>query len=244
MNRSQSAIGRLAARRHLILASLSFAALVLQAAACTQRPLPPDAPVASTAGPDDERLRSLHLTRVVPWQVEEACAEAERLSTADVLCPTLIPAVPIGTEKGASYGSIIAEPEPRVYMLNFDKDFFGRPRNCGEPTAVGNCPGIKHWIVGAGPTALVEKWVLSDFSHEVSGDAELVLELTRAGWPVSIYQFPRYPAGGVNGSHTGAFIEVGDEMVFATVHGRQYLHIEAAIEMARELADRAAQGSD
>jgi NADPH-dependent ferric siderophore reductase len=45
-----------------------------------------------------------------------------------------------------------------------------------------------------------------------------------------------FPAGGPNGGHWAAFIQVGDEIVFASLHGRRYL--DAAVEMALALADR------
>ena len=44
----------------------------------------------------------------------------------------------------------------------------------------------------------------------------------------------RNPAGGPNGGHWAAFIQAGDEVVFASPHERRY--VEAAIEMALVLA--------
>jgi hypothetical protein len=59
----------------------------------------------------------------------------------------------------------------------------------------------------------------------------------RAAGRVPICRFPRYPAGGANGSHRAALVEIGDEVVFASVHGEGY--VDAAVQMAVDLAIRA-----
>jgi hypothetical protein len=195
----------------------------------------PDAPRL-----DADQLLELGLTREIPDQVLEACAEARRLASVRVLCPRVIPNIPITHTKG-SYGSIVFADQPRVYMLSFDKDFFNPPQDCGEAQAQGNCPGVKHWIVGGGDAGVVEKWILTDLANEVKGDAELMESREVDDRLVLIYRFPTYPAGGVNGSHGAAVVEVGEETVFASLHGRRY--VEAAVEMALDLADQAAGSS-
>lgn len=188
---------------------------------------------ASEPGTRDERARlsQLGLTTTIPSQVKEACAEARRLATVRVLCPLVIPNVRITKMKG-SFGSIVFDAEPRVYMLNFDKDFFG-----STPPP----PGVRHWIAGSGKASIVEKWILTDFANEVEGDAELLRTEQVRGHEIRIYAFPRYPAGGVNGSHVGAFVQVGDEIVFASLHGSRYE--DAAVEMAVSLAEQVANAA-
>jgi hypothetical protein len=179
---------------------------------------------ASTSGPvsrlDAARLRRLELTYEIPAQVREACAEAGRLASVRVICPRLIPDVPLTRSEGL-WGSIVAHDDPRFYMLTFNN---------------GGLPGGKrHWITGGGKASVVEKWVLTDFQNVVKGDPRLVRTMTVRGRRVSIYHFPPYPAGGPNGGHWAAFIQVGDEIVFASPHERRY--VEAAVAMALALAD-------
>jgi hypothetical protein len=54
------------------------------------------------------------------------------------------------------------------------------------------------------------------------------------GHKVLVYRFPRFPAGGMNGSHWAAFVTVGNYTVFASLHGKSY--VDAAIQMALDLA--------
>src|SRR6266508_5398281 len=63
----------------------------------------------------------------------------------------------------------------------FDKDCFNPTQDCGEAQEQGNCPCVKHWIVGGGDAGVVEKWILTDFANEVKGDAELM-----ESWEVDI----------------------------------------------------------
>jgi hypothetical protein len=176
---------------------------------------------------DASRLHELGLTRKVPRQVQQACAEARRLSSVRVVCPKLIPDVPLTKIEGLG-GSITFQAEPRVYMVSFNNagGFFNRPLE-----------GVEHWIVGGGKAGLVEKWILTDFANEAKGDPVLVRTLSREGRRIRVYRFPTYPAGGPNGSHWAAFVRVGDELLFASLHGRRY--VPAAIEMALDLAEHA-----
>jgi hypothetical protein len=171
---------------------------------------------------DSTRLRELELTYEIPAQVREACAEARRLARVRVVCPRLIPDVPLTRIEGL-WGSVVVDTEPRFYMLSFNN---------------GGLPGGKrHWITGGGKADVVEKWVLTDFQNEVEGDPKLVRTMTVGGRRISIYHFPPFPAGGPNGGHWAAFIRIGDETVFASPHERRYL--EAAVEMALALAEQA-----
>jgi hypothetical protein len=168
---------------------------------------------------DPARLRELELTYEIPALVREACAGARRQATVRVVCPPLIPDVPLTNSPGL-WGSVGFSDEPRFYMLSFNN---------------GGLPGGKrHWIVGGGKASVVEKWVLTDFTNAVKGDPVLVRTTTVRGRRVSIYRFPPHPAGGPNGGHWAAFIQVGDEIVFASPHERRY--VEAAVEMALALA--------
>jgi hypothetical protein len=206
--------------------------------ACTHKaPGPRETSTPDASRLDAGQLLELGLTREIPNQVLEACAEARRLATVRVLCPELVPNIPITNMEG-SYGSIVPTAQTHVYMLSFDKDFFNPPQDCGEAQAQGNCPGVKHWIVGGGDAGVVEKWILTDFANEVKGDPELMESREVDDRLVLIYRFPSYPAGSVNGSHWAAFVQVADETVFASLHGERY--VEAAVAMALDLADQAA----
>jgi hypothetical protein len=189
--------------------------------------------VACTPRPDREasskertlpaaRLRELELTYSVPAQVREACAEARRLASVRVICPRLIPDVPL-TKLDGLWGSIVFDAEPRFYMLSFNN---------------GGLPGGKrHWLVGGGRPRFVAEWVLTDRANEVRGNPELIQAESVNGRRVEIYRFPPFPAGGPNGGHWAAFVNVRNEYVFASLHGRRWL--DASIEMALDLARRA-----
>jgi hypothetical protein len=176
---------------------------------------------------DAARLRQLGLTRTISGLVRRACAQARAHAIIPVLCPKLIPDVPLADIEGL-WGGGGPSDERRLYEMGFNNagGYFGSPLK-----------GVEHWIVGGGEASAVEKWVLTDFSHEVPGNAELIRTARVAGWTVRIYRFPEYPAGGQHGSHWAAVVRVEDKMVFASLHGESY--IEAAVEMAVDLADQA-----
>jgi hypothetical protein len=105
-------------RIHLAgLGTVTLVTLLLMPQGCTQQNASPGAGARPS-------LQELGLTAAIPDQVRMACAEARRLATVRVICPRLIPDVRI-TEMQGSFGSIVFDAEPRVYMLSFDKDFFG-----------------------------------------------------------------------------------------------------------------------
>jgi hypothetical protein len=169
---------------------------------------------------DSARLKELDLTYDVPPLVRKACVDASRRAAVRVVCPPLVPDVPLTRSLGL-WGSSVPHDDPRFYMLSFNN---------------GGLPGGKrHWIAGGGKAGAVEKWVLTDFDNVVKGNPTLVRTTTMRGRRVSIYHFPPYPAGGPNGGHWAAFIRLGDEMVFASPHERRY--VPAAVEMALALAE-------
>jgi hypothetical protein len=175
---------------------------------------------------DAARLNQLGLTLAIPGRVRTACEEARQRATVRVLCPKLIPDVPLFTPGAGLHGPISFEPT--YYMLSFNN---------------GNPPGpARHWIVGGGLARAVEKWVLTDVANEIKGNPKLVRRREVDAQQVLIYRFPPFPAGGPNGGHWAAFVRVGrDEMVLASPHGRRY--VDAAVEMALNLAEAAeAQG--
>jgi hypothetical protein len=93
-------------------------------------------------------LAELELTHEIPAQVRQACAGARRLASVDVICPRLIPDVPL-TRSAGLWGATVFHDEPRFYEMTFNN---------------GGLPGGKrHWITGGGEASVVEKWVLTDF---------------------------------------------------------------------------------
>lgn len=169
---------------------------------------------------DNARLSRLSLTHDIPAQVRRVCAEASRAATVRVICPKVIPDAPI-----RSSGPTVPLDERRFYELDFN--------TAGPPGRV------QHWITGGGQADVVERWVLTDHFNEVKGNAKLVRQADVAGRRVRIYRYPPYPAGGPNGSHWAAFVKVGDELVFASIHGRR--HVSTAVAMAVDLAWQAAR---
>jgi hypothetical protein len=173
------------------------------------------------------RLRQLGLTRDVPAPVTRACTEARRAATVRVICPRLIPDAPLSRIAGLGGGAMVLLDERRFYELDFN--------------SAGGRAGkrVQHWITGGGQAGVVKRWVLTDGANEVKGNPTLVRQVDIAGRRVHVYRYPPYPAGGINGSHWAAFVTVGDELVFASVHGRRY--VDAAVAMAVDLAEQAAR---
>jgi hypothetical protein len=184
-------------------------------AACSGETGPTEPRVSSDAA----RLSRLGLTTEIPGRVRSVCARASERATVRVICPELIPDVPLFTPGAGLHGDY--SYRPTYYMLTF---------NNGDP------PGpARHWIVGGGRAGAVEKWVLTDIANATKGDPELVERRDAGSREVSIYRFPPYPAGGPNGGHWAAFVRVGGgQVVFASLHGKQY--VDAAVEMALSLA--------
>jgi hypothetical protein len=139
-----------------------------------------------------------------------------------VLCPEIIPDIPLFTPGAGLHGFISSRPT--YYMLSF---------NNGDP------PGpARHWIVGGGLARAVERWVLTDAVNEIKGNPEFVGTRNADGRRVLIYRFPPFPAGGPNGGHWAAFVRVGrGEMVFASLHGAR--NVDAGVVMALGLAKEA-----
>jgi hypothetical protein len=97
-----------------------------------------------------------------------------------------------------------------------------------------NGPGYIHWIAGTGTAQAVRVNLLSDGLNVVKGLPRMIRRSHVDGYTVTTYEYPLYPAGGPNGSHTAAFVVCGDLRVFASIHGHG--HERAATEMAVDLA--------
>lgn len=192
--------------------------LSLPAGACWGEKSPSE-PRPST---DADRLSHLELTSEIPSRVRAACDRARKRASVRVLCPELIPDVPLFTPGARLHGPISFDPT--YYMLSF---------NNGDP------PGpARHWIVGGGLARALEKWVLTDVANAIKGNPKLVGRRDVDARQVLIYRFPPFPAGGPNGGHWAAFVRVSrDEMVFASLHGKRY--VDAAVEIALDLAKQA-----
>jgi hypothetical protein len=149
--------------------------------------------------------------------VTATCRDAARQTRFRIICPELIPHVPIVHDHSV-YGAIVYPGEPNFYMLTFNNGDNGR---------------ALHWIVGGGTRAAVDKWLLSDRFNEVKGRPKLIERARLRGRPVSVYRFPDYPAGGPNGGHVAALVDAGGLIVFASPHG--YAHQDAALAMAADL---------
>jgi hypothetical protein len=171
---------------------------------------------------DSAQLSQIGLTSEIPRRVRATCEKARKRATVRVLCPKLIPDVPLFTPGAGLHRPISFEPT--YYMLSF---------NNGDP------PGsARHWIAGGGLARAVEKWVLTDVANEIKGNPELVRRRDVDAQHVLIYRFPPFPTGGPNGGHWAAFVRVGrGEMVFASLHGKRY--VDAAVEMALALTKQA-----
>lgn len=132
---------------------------------------------------DATRLSQLGLTSEIPNRVRPECERARKRATVRVLCPKLIPDVPLFTP-GGLHGPISFEPT--YYMLSF---------NNGDPSGPA-----RHWIVGGGLASAVEKWVLTDVANEIKENPKLVRRRDVDARQVLIYRFPPFPAGGPTGA--------------------------------------------
>jgi hypothetical protein len=157
-------------------------------------------------------------TRVPPL-VERACRQAQREASIEVVCPGLVPQGPLRRAAGLWGGFAF---DPRVWLITF---------NNGD-----NGPRYHHWIMGAGRRSSVEHYLLSDAVNAVKGLPTKIGEAEVGSRTVVIYRYPPYPAGGPNGGHTAVFVVCGEQLVFASLHGRRQ---RAAEELAIALADKA-----
>ena len=124
------------------------------------------------SSPQPARTRQVHRSRVpAPTPPDSAasasrprfrvecggCARASERATVRVICPEVIPDVPLFTPGAGLHGA--ASFKPTYYMLSF---------NNGDP------PGpARHWIVGGGLASAVGKWVLTDIANATKGDPSL-----------------------------------------------------------------------
>jgi hypothetical protein len=101
-----------------------------------------------------------------------------------------------------------------------------------------NGVGYVHWIAGGGTVQAIRSYILRDSVNVVKGLPRLLARRKVEGYPVAIYSYPPYPAGGPNGGHTAAFVRCGGREVFASIHGAG--HADAVTAMAVDLARRSA----
>jgi hypothetical protein len=162
----------------------------------------------------------VRLTTEVPSWVRKSCWSARQKVRVKVVCPGLVPDVPLIDERGLSGPYLF--PSRSVYLLSFNN---------------GAIEGTVHWIVGGGDIGSVRKWVLEGSGNAYPGRARLLETRDVGGHLVEIYRFPPYPGGGANGGHVAALVPIGGQVVFASIHGS--LWTDAVIAMALALADEA-----
>jgi hypothetical protein len=158
-------------------------------------------------------------------RVKTICERTRRLVTVRVVCPGLIPDVPLSLGRGAS-GPLPLGDE--AYMLSFTTSE-GETRR--PPTGA-----VEHWITGGGTREAVRRWLLTDTFNESPGDPKLVRAVSVQGRRVLVYRYPSR-AGGPNMGHWAAFIQLETTTIFASLHGRR--HVEAAVAMAVDLVAQA-----
>lgn len=166
------------------------------------------------------RSGEIRLIRAHPAIVRAACKAAQARVRLRVTCPTLIPQTRYVTREGLA-GEM--DFSPSLWAITF---------NNGD-----NGPGFIHWIVGGGTLSAVRYYLLSDKINEVKALPKQISSSVVDGYAVTVYEYPYYPAGGPNGSHTAAFVRCGTSEVFASIHGHG--HAAAATAMAVDLARRA-----
>ncbi len=162
---------------------------------------------------------SVRLVRESPPIVRSACKQAQQHTRLKVTCPNLIPATRYVTRVGL-WGEM--DYSPSLWAVTF---------NNGD-----NGPGYIHWIAGAGSALDVHHYLLRDSINEVKGLPRLIKRSRVTGYTVTTYEYPSYPAGGPNGSHTAAFVACRKTVIFASIHGQG--HETAATAMAVDLARR------
>jgi hypothetical protein len=162
------------------------------------------------------------MTTAVSPKVTRTCAQAVHQTTVPVYCPRLVPRGPIGDVEHIPdrdlYGPVVFFNARDLYQLSFND---------------GVIPGHQHWIVGAGRPATVRRLVIQGVENEQARAAALVGRRRLAGLAVSVYRFAD-PGGGMHAGHVAAFVQRGESIVFASLHG--YSHRDAAEAMAVDLA--------
>jgi hypothetical protein len=159
------------------------------------------------------KVTTVRLTQRVPARVRAICRAAQRAVRVHVVCPPLIPAGGVRRDPGITYADTYKNA-PDFYALTFNN---------------GEIPGKLHWVVGAGTPARVERYVLSSRDWDVKGSVQRLDSARYAGREVTLYRFPRDPAGGLFGTHVVAMTRIGGLVLFASVHG--YDHEDADIAM-------------
>ncbi len=196
-------------------------AIVLLAVGCTavDQAEPPTRSADGMSQPEVITFgQGVRLTTEVPSWVRRSCRSARQEVRVKVVCPGLVPDVPLVAERGLSGPYLF--PSRSVYLLSFNN---------------GDIEGTAHWIVGGGGVGPVRKWVLHGFGNAYPGRARLLETRDVGSHHVRVYGFPEYPAGGANGGHVAVLVPIGGQVVFASIHGSRWT--DAVIAMAVALAN-------
>jgi hypothetical protein len=204
---------------------IASCAMVLLAAGCTGagQGEPPTRSAEGTSQPEVITFgEGVRLTTEVPSWVRRSCRSARQKVRVKVVCPGLVPDVPLVAERGLSGPYLF--PSRSVYLLSFNN---------------GDIEGTVHWIVGGGDIRSVRKWVLEGSGNAYPGRARLLETRDVGSHHVRVYRFPEYPAGGANGGHVAALVPIGGQVVFASIHGSRWTDavIAIAVALANESLD-------
>jgi hypothetical protein len=200
---------------------IASCAIVLLAVGCTAVDQAEPPPQSTDVTPSPEVItfgEGVRLTTEVPSWVSKSCRMARERVRVEVVCPDLVPDVPLIEERGVSGPYLF--PSRSVYLLSFNN---------------GTIEGTVHWIVGGGGVGSVHKWVLHGSGNAYPGKARLLETRDVGSHQVRVYRFPEYPAGGANGGHVAALVPIGGQVVFASIHESRWT--DAVIAMAVALAD-------
>jgi hypothetical protein len=161
-------------------------------------------------------VESLRLTTQIPPRVRSTCAQARRQVRIAVVCPPLVPVGGVVTDPNL-YGSESTDPAGEFYLLTFNN---------------GQIAGHTHWIVGAGRSETVHRYVFDPRRWDVPGRVRRLGERRYGRWAITFYRFPPFPSGGEFGGHELALARVAGTTYFASVHGRAHRDADAAMLIA------------
>jgi hypothetical protein len=185
---------------------------------------------SSTNGPAQARdypVTTGAMTHDIPADVTRVCqrSKSRRALRIPVICPSRVPAGRVDRQLGA--GMLVYRTEPRLYFMAFYSN---------EDPSLSRPAEARHWIVGAGRTAAMHRFVFTEVDYEQPHSVPRRLrKLTFDGIAVRLYRSPHYPRGGMFGDHTIAVAPCGaNETVLGSVHG--YRHEDMSIALAIALA--------
>jgi hypothetical protein len=159
---------------------------------------------------------SVRLTTDIPPRVRATCAQARRQVRIAVVCPPLVPADGVVADPNL-YGAEAMDRRGNFYLLTFNN---------------GQITGHTHWIVGAGRSHAVHRYVFDPRSWAVRGRVRRLGKRRYGPWAITFYRFPSYPSGGELGGHDLALARLRDTTYFASVHGRTHHDASAAMLLA------------